>query len=61
MRFVLTDGDKRLRTVAWGLREAVEQVVSAGGPLKAAIRLDHDSWLGQETVEGRLVTLAPCA
>ena len=61
VRFVLTDGDKRLRTVAWGLREAVEQVVSAGGPLKAAIRLDHDSWLGQETVEGRLVTLAPCA
>ena len=61
VRFVLTDGDKRLRTVAWGLREAVEQLVSAGGPLRAAIRLDHDSWLGQETVEGRLVTLAPCA
>jgi single-stranded-DNA-specific exonuclease len=61
VRFVLTDGDKRLRTVAWGLRDAVEQVVADGGPLRAAVRLDHDSWLGQETVEGRLVTLARCA
>ena len=58
IRFVLTDGSKRLRTVAWGMREDVERVVAAGGSLKAAIKLDHDSWLGQEVVEGRLVTLA---
>jgi len=58
IRFVLTDGDRSLRTVAWGLREDVERVVAAGGPLRAAVKLDHDSWLGRETVEGRLVTLA---
>jgi len=58
IRMVLTDGARRLRTVAWGMREDVERLVSAGGPLRVALRLDHDSWLGQESVEGRLVTLA---
>jgi len=58
IRFVLTDGRARLRTVAWGMREDVERVAASGGRLRAAVKLDHDSWLGQETVEGRLVTLA---
>jgi single-stranded-DNA-specific exonuclease len=61
IRFTLTDGRQRLRTVAWSMREDVERVALAGGRLRAAIRLDHDSWLGQETVEGRLVTLQPLA
>lgn len=58
IRFVLTDGQARLRTVAWGMREDVERVAASGGRLRAAVKLDHDSWLGQETVEGRLITLA---
>jgi single-stranded-DNA-specific exonuclease len=58
IRFVLTDGQARLRTVAWGMREDVERVAASGSRLRAAVKLDHDSWLGQETVEGRLVTLA---
>jgi single-stranded-DNA-specific exonuclease len=57
VRFTLTDGARRLRTVAWGLREDVERLAARGGRLRAAVKLDHDSWLGQETVEGRLVTL----
>jgi single-stranded-DNA-specific exonuclease len=58
IRFVLSDGQARLRTVAWGMREDVERVAASGRRLRAAVKLDHDSWLGQETVEGRLVTLA---
>ncbi|MFI5213814.1 MAG: single-stranded-DNA-specific exonuclease RecJ [Gemmatimonadales bacterium] len=58
VRFTLADGSARLRTVAWGVREEVERVTARGGRLKAAVKLDHDSWLGRETVEGRLVTLA---
>jgi len=59
VRFVLEDGSARLRTVAWGLREEVERVAGAGASrLRAAVRLDRDTFLGQETVEGRLVALA---
>jgi single-stranded-DNA-specific exonuclease len=58
IRFTLSDGAQRLRTVAWGVRESVEKLAARGGRLRAAIRLDHDSWLGRETVEGRLVTLS---
>lgn len=58
IRFTLTDGARKLRTVAWSLREDVERVAARGGRLSAAVKLDHDSWLGQETVEGRLVTLS---
>ncbi len=61
IRFTLTDGRLRLRTVAWSLREDVERIALQGGRLRAAVKLDHDSWLGQETVEGRLVTLQPLA
>jgi single-stranded-DNA-specific exonuclease len=57
IRFMLSDGAAKLRTVAWGMRESVEKVAARGGRLRAAIRLDHDSWLGRESVEGRLVTL----
>ncbi len=57
IRFTLSAGAQRLRTVAWGMRESVEKMVARGGRFRAAIRLDHDSWLGRETVEGRLVTL----
>jgi single-stranded-DNA-specific exonuclease len=58
IRFTLSDGTRSLRTVAWSLRAEVEKLAAAGGTLRAAVKLDHDSWLGQETVEGRLVTLA---
>jgi single-stranded-DNA-specific exonuclease len=58
IRMTLTDGTGRLRTVAWGVREEVERVLASGAPLRAAVRLDHDEYLGQELVEGRLVTLA---
>ena len=58
IRFTLTDGAQRLRTVAWGMREEVERLVRSGGTLRAAVKLDHDTWLGRESVEGRLVTLA---
>jgi single-stranded-DNA-specific exonuclease len=59
IRLTLTDGRARLRTVAWGVREEVERVLAGApaGTLRAAVRLDHDSFLGQESVEGRLVTL----
>lgn len=57
IRFVLTDGTRRLRTVAWGLREEVERVAQGRPALRVAVKLDHDTWLGQETVEGRLVTM----
>ncbi len=59
IRFVLTDGDRSLRTVAWGAREEVERMLAgSSGRVRAAVKLDHDSWLGRETVEGRLVALA---
>ncbi len=57
IRFTVTDGTGRLRTVAWGVREEVERALAAGGPLRAAVRLEHDSYLGVESVEGRLVAL----
>jgi single-stranded-DNA-specific exonuclease len=61
IRFIVTDGERQLRTVAWGQREAVERVLgraAAAGRLRAAVKLDHDSFLGEEYLEGRLVTLA---
>lgn len=59
VRLVLTDGVRRLRTVAWGQRQAVEEIVAArGGSLDAAVRLELDTWMGRETVEGRLVALS---
>jgi single-stranded-DNA-specific exonuclease len=58
IRFTLSDGTGRLRTVAWNVREEVERALAAGGPVRAAVRLERDSYLGQEFVEGRLVTLA---
>lgn len=58
IRFELTDGAASLRTIAWGCREQVEKVLATGtGPVRVAVRLDRDTWLGRETVEGRLVTL----
>lgn len=57
IRFTLTDGTGRLRTVAWGVREEVERALAAPGRLRAAVRLEHDSYLGVESVEGRLVAL----
>jgi single-stranded-DNA-specific exonuclease len=57
IRFVISEGTRTLRTIAWGQREEVERLLGEGGRLRAAVRLDHDSWLGEETVEGRLVTL----
>jgi single-stranded-DNA-specific exonuclease len=59
IRFTVTDGTGRLRTVAWGVREEVERALAAGGSLRAAVRLEHDSYLGIESVEGRLVALGP--
>jgi single-stranded-DNA-specific exonuclease len=58
IRFVLEDGPARLRTVAWGLREEVERVSAGAGRLRAAVKLERDTFLGREVVEGRLVTLA---
>ncbi|OGT92461.1 MAG: hypothetical protein A2083_01435 [Gemmatimonadetes bacterium GWC2_71_9] len=59
MRFTLSDGSGELRTVAWGVREEVEEVVRAArGPLRAALKLERDVYLGREFLEGRLVALA---
>jgi single-stranded-DNA-specific exonuclease len=63
IRFELTDGAASLRTIAWGCRQQVEQLMTtqASGlrpqSYRVAVRLDRDTWLGRETVEGRLVTL----
>ncbi len=59
IRFTLADATGRLRTVAWGVREEVERTIAAGARLRAAVRLEHDSYLGVESVEGRLVALGP--
>mgnify|MGYP001571461109 FL=1 len=59
VRFTLTDGSSSLETVAFGTREEVERVVAAArGPLRAAIRLERDTWQGRDRLEGRLVGLA---
>lgn len=59
IRFVMTDGSRDLPTIAWGQREAVERVLAdAVAGFSAAVKLDHDSFRGEETVEGRLVALA---
>jgi single-stranded-DNA-specific exonuclease len=57
-RFTVTDGTALLEVVAFGTREEVERVVgSARGPLRAAIRLERDTWRGRDRLEGRLVGL----
>ncbi len=59
VRFTLTDGLRRLHTIGWGMRDEVLRTVGSGSnPLRVAVRLEHDDWMGVETVEGRLVTLA---
>ncbi len=59
VRFALTDGRDVLDAVAFGVREDVERVVRAGrGPLRAAVRIERDTWQGRDRIEGRLVTLA---
>ncbi len=59
VRFALTDGRGVLDTVSFGVREEVERVAaSARGPLRAAVRLERDTWQGRDRIEGRLVTLA---
>jgi len=59
VRLALTDGRGVLETVAFGVREDVERVVGAArGPLRAAVRLERDTWKGRDRLEGRLVALA---
>ncbi|MBI4541894.1 MAG: single-stranded-DNA-specific exonuclease RecJ [Gemmatimonadetes bacterium] len=59
VRLQLTDGRHTLRTVAWGAREEVERVVRAArSPLRAAVRLERDTYGGRDLLEGRLVALA---
>jgi single-stranded-DNA-specific exonuclease len=59
VRFALTDGRGVLEAVAFGAREEVERVVGgARGPLRAAVRLERDTWQGRDRLEGRLVALA---
>lgn len=59
VRLALTDGRAVLETVAFGAREEVERVVGAArGALRAAVRLERDTWNGRDRLEGRLVTLA---
>jgi single-stranded-DNA-specific exonuclease len=59
VRLTLTDDSGRLPTVGWNVREEVERLVgTTPGPLRAALRLERDSYLGRETLEGRLVALA---
>ena len=59
VRLTLTDGACQLRTVAWGGREEVEAIArTTRGPLRAAIRLERDTYLGRDLLEGRLVALA---
>jgi single-stranded-DNA-specific exonuclease len=59
VRFALTDGRGVLEAVAFGAREEVERVVgSSRGPLRAAVRLERDTWQGRDRLEGRLVALA---
>jgi single-stranded-DNA-specific exonuclease len=56
VRMVVDDGGSRLRLVGFGLREEVERVVAgSGGPFRAAIRLQRDSYQGRDELEGRLV------
>ena len=60
-RFTVTDGQGRLRTVAWGGREEVTRILGPEQPaprLRVAVKLERDDWQGVEQVEGRLVTLA---
>lgn len=58
-RFTLADGSAALETVAFGARDEVERIVgSAQGPLRAAVRLERDTWQGRDRIEGRLVGLA---
>jgi len=59
VRLALTDGRGVLETVAFGAREEVERVVGgARGALRAAVRLERDTWKGRDRLEGRLVALA---
>ena len=59
IRLALTDGRGVLEAVAFGAREEVERVVGgARGPLRAAVRLERDTWKGHDRLEGRLVALA---
>lgn len=58
VRLTLTDGTRELRTVAWGAREEVETLArSSRGPLRAAVRLERDTYMGRDLLEGRLVAL----
>jgi single-stranded-DNA-specific exonuclease len=59
VRFALTDGHAVLQAVAFGTREEVERVAGAArGPLRAAVRIERDTWQGHDRIEGRLVALA---
>jgi single-stranded-DNA-specific exonuclease len=59
VRLTFADRGGKLRAVAWGLREEVERVLGESrGPYRAAIRLERDSYLGIESLEGRLLALA---
>ena len=59
VRLALGDGSGVLEAVAFGAREEVERVIGAArGPLRAAVRLERDTWQGRDRLEGRLVALA---
>jgi single-stranded-DNA-specific exonuclease len=59
VRLTLRDASGALESVAFGVREEVERVVGAArGPLRAAVRLERDTWQGRDRLEGRLVALA---
>jgi len=59
VRLTLTDGSASLETVAFGVREEVEQALARSPrSLRAAVRLERDSWQGRDRLQGRLVALA---
>ncbi len=56
VRLVLRDRTGTLRVVGFGVRDEIERAVArSGGPFRAAIRLERDTWQGRDELQGRLV------
>ncbi len=56
VRLSVRDDSGQLRLVGFGMREEVERAVQgSGGPYRAAIRLERDTWQGRDELEGRLL------
>jgi single-stranded-DNA-specific exonuclease len=59
LKLALTDGERRLEAIGFGMGERIGEANPAMGPIDVAFKLEENVWNGRTTVQARLVDLRP--